>query len=142
MFTFKIKAQSLLSIALAACTSAIAFQSPTKAESSNISEFLVETSDTINQNLPMKLDRDTRWDSTFVGPGKMLSYNYTLLRYSATQIDSNLFARQFRPYLTNVLCNNSSSRIFRENEITMSVNVYDNSRILISRIKVSPNECN
>lgn len=142
MFTSKIKVRSWLTITLAACATAIAFQSSTKAETKvDVSRFLVQASDTINQSLPMKIDTDTQWDSTFVGPGKMFGYNYTLLKYSAKQVDSKLFAQQFRPQVTNMLCKDPSSQVFRKNKVAMSVNVYDRSQVLISQIKVSPQEC-
>jgi hypothetical protein len=139
MLTSKIKVKSLLGITLAACTSAIAFQSPSKAE--NINEILVEVSESLNQELPMQIDQDTQWDSTFVGPGKMMNYNYTLINYSVAQLDKEVFAKEFRPVVSDILCKEPSSQVFRENDIAFGVNVYDNAHSLVSRITVSPDEC-
>ena len=142
MFTFKTKAKSLLGVGLAACVSAIAFQSPTRAQKvSNISQVLVEASDIINQQLPMNIDPTVRWDSTSAGPGKLMNYNYTLVKYSATQLDGSQFASQFRPFVNDMLCNDSSSQIFRDNDVALNINIYDNSQSLVSRVKVSPSEC-
>jgi hypothetical protein len=139
MLTSKIKVKSLLGITLAACTTAIAFQSPSRAEDMN--QILAEASEMLNQELPMQIDQDTQWDSTFVGPGKMLNYNYTLLNYSVAQLDQDQFAREFRPVVNDMLCNEPSSQIFRENDIAFGVNVYDKAHSLVSRITVSPDEC-
>ena len=142
MLTSKIKAKSLIGIGLASCVSAIAFQSPTEAQKvDNISQILVEVSDTINQQLPMSIDPTVRWDSTSAGPGKLMNYNYTLVGYSATEIDENQFANQFRPVVNNLLCNEPSSQVFRDNDVALNINVYDNSQSLVSRVKMSPSEC-
>ncbi|MEL6494414.1 MAG: hypothetical protein AAFQ41_04725 [Cyanobacteria bacterium J06623_7] len=142
MFTSKIKASSCLGIGLAACVGAIAFQAPTRAQKvANISQVLVEASDFINLNLPMTLDPSVRWDSSSAGPGKIMNYNYTLLGYSADSIDGTLFARQFRPVVSSILCNESSSKIFRDNDVALKVNIYDNSQNLITRVQVTPTEC-
>ncbi|MEL6927907.1 MAG: hypothetical protein AAFO95_04655 [Cyanobacteria bacterium J06600_6] len=142
MLTSKIRTRSLLGITLAACSTAIAFQTPTQAQKvANISEVLVEASGIINQQLPMQIDPTVRWDSTFAGPGKLMNYNYTLLAYSSEELDGNLFRQQFRPFVNNMLCNESSAQIFRDNNVSLNVNVYDSQRSLVSRVKVSPSEC-
>ncbi|NJL53074.1 MAG: hypothetical protein HC930_14385 [Hydrococcus sp. SU_1_0] len=117
----------------------IAFQSPAKSQS--VAEILVQASDILNQQLPMRIDQDTQWDSTFVGPGQVMNYNYTLLNYSVAELDSNQFTREFRPFVTQALCEEPSSQIFRDNNVAFGVNVYDNNHSLVSRIDVSPKEC-
>ncbi|MEL6578933.1 MAG: hypothetical protein AAFQ14_04220 [Cyanobacteria bacterium J06621_12] len=141
MFTSKIKAKSLLGVALAACTTAIAFQSPTQAEISNMSEILVQTADMMNQQLPMMIDLDTRWDSSFAGPGKVMSYKYTLVNHSANNIDGRQFAQNIHPTLTNLICNNPTTQIFPDNGVLLNFNYYDKSSNLIARVKVTPNDC-
>ena len=141
MLTSKIKAKSLLGITLAASAGAIAFQSPAQAEISNISEILVQTADMMNQTLPMMVDRDTRWDSSFAGPGKTLSYKYTLVNYSANQIDGTQFARNIQPTLTNMVCTNPATQIFPDNGVLLNFNYYDKTSNLIARVKVTPSDC-
>lgn len=140
MLISKIRAKSLLGITLAS-VSAIAFQSPINAQVKNVSKELVEAADLVNQYLPMNVDPTVRWDSTHAGPGKLMNYNYTLLQLSAAQIDGNVLNQQFRPFVNNLLCNNSGSQFFRDNDVALNVNIYDNQRSLVSRIKVSPSEC-
>ena len=132
------KAKSLLSVSLAACVSAIAFQSPTKAES--LAKKLSLLSKIRNQSLPVMLNRDIRVDSTFFDSG-IFGYNYTLVNHSAAQIDGSQLVRSLRPVMVDDFCNNYSARFFRENKVSMKVKFYDNNRNLIGRVKVSPSEC-
>ncbi|MEM8675951.1 MAG: hypothetical protein AAGF83_19075 [Cyanobacteria bacterium P01_G01_bin.67] len=141
MFTFNPTAKSLLGVAVAASTTAIAFLAPAKAETNNISKLLVETANMMNKSLPMMVDQDTRWDSSFAGPGKMLSYKYTLINYSASQIDSVQFANNIRTPLTDTICNNPATQIFPENGVLLNFNYYDNARNLIARVNVAPGDC-
>lgn len=141
MFNAKIKAKSLLGIALLASTATLGWQASTKAEQDNISEILVQTANMMNQNLPMMIDQDTQWDSSFAGPGKMLSYNYTLVNYSATQIDGMQFIKNIRTPLTNTICTNPATQIFPQEGVLLNFNYYDNTRNLIARVKVAPSDC-
>ena len=138
MFTSN-KAKSLLGVGLAACLGAIAFQSPTKAES--LSKKLSLLSKIRNQTLPVMLDPNIRVDSTFVGPGKVFGYNYTLVNHSAAEIDGSQLVRSLRPVMVDNFCNNYSARFFRENKVSIKVKFYDNHRNLVGRVKVSPSEC-
>jgi hypothetical protein len=139
MLISKIQVKSLWGMALVACSLAIAFPSPSKAQ--DIDEILTEASTMLNQDLPMKIDQDTQWDSTFVGPGQMMNYNYTLLNYSLDQLDANKFASEIRPFVDNLLCEDPGTLVLRENDIAVGVNVYDKTHNLVSRITVAPKEC-
>ncbi|MEL6581846.1 MAG: hypothetical protein AAFQ14_19035 [Cyanobacteria bacterium J06621_12] len=141
MLASKIKAKSLLGITLAACATAIAFQPPTQAEIGNMSEILVQTADMMNQQLPMMVDADTRWDSSSAGPGKVLSYKYTLVNHSANHLDGTQFAKNIHPTLTDLICNNPATQIFPDNGVLLNFNYYDKSSNLIARVKVTPNDC-
>lgn len=140
MFSFNSTAKSLLGVAVVASATAI-LPSPAQAEINNISELLVETANMMNQSLPMMIDQDTRWDSSFAGPGKMLSYKYTLVNYSASQIDGVQFANNIRNPLTETICSNPATQIFPDNGVLLNFNYYDNSRNLIARVKVAPGDC-
>lgn len=141
MFIAKMNAKSWLGIALLASATTLGWQASTKAEQKNISDLLVQTAKMMNQNLPMMIDQDTQWDSSFAGPGKMLSYNYTLVNYSATEIDGPQFIKNIRPPLTNMICTNPATQIFPQEGVLLNFNYYDNTRNLIARVKVAPNDC-
>lgn len=141
MFTSNLKAKSLLGLTIATCVSAVAFPISTKAEIANITEILVEATEIMNQNLPMMVDPDTRWDSSFAGPGKTLGYKFTFVNYSAHQIDGTRLAKSIRPTLTNLVCNDPATKIFPDNGVNLNFNYYDNNNNLISRVEVTPHDC-
>ncbi|MGD1919083.1 MAG: hypothetical protein ACFCAD_09410 [Pleurocapsa sp.] len=125
----------------------IGIQSPIQAENITISEvtssesFLHQIANTMNKRLPIMVDRDTRWDASFAGPGKSLSYNYTLVNYSAANIDGSLFAHNAHVLLTERVCNEPTTVIFPQEGVLLNFNYYDNTRNLIARVKVTPSDC-
>lgn len=147
MFTTKFSLKSFLSILLLSGATTIGIQLPIQAESTTLSEvtssenFLHQVANMMNQRLPVMVDRDTRWDASYAGPGKSLSYNYTLVNYSAANIDGSLFARNAHILLTERVCNEPSTVIFPQEGVLLNFNYYDNTRNLIARVKVQPSDC-
>ncbi|MEM7594877.1 MAG: hypothetical protein AAF383_25840 [Cyanobacteria bacterium P01_A01_bin.83] len=141
MFNFNPKAQSLLGAVFAASLSAITLQSSARAEIKNISEFLFQTAEMMNQNLPKMINQNTRWDSSVAGPGKMLSHKFTLVNYSANQIDGVELAKDMRDPIIKTICNNPAAQVFSENGVFWNINYYDNASNLIARVQVAPKDC-
>ena len=56
------------------------------------SDIVAATAREINKKLPMMVGTETRLDSTTAGPGRILAYNYTLVNYSASQLDASSLA--------------------------------------------------
>lgn len=139
MFLTKSQAAVIAGTSLTACAAAIVCQSPIQAQS--LSEKLSLLSEIKNQSLPMMVDPDIRVDSTYVGPGKLFGYKYTMVNHSATRIDGREFAKMIRPEVVKELCYDPSARYFRDNNVSIGVKFYDRNRNLFSRIKVSPAEC-
>jgi hypothetical protein len=42
----------------------------------SIEQALVKVCDQVNKQLPMSVDKETRWDNTTPGPGRRFTYNY------------------------------------------------------------------
>ncbi|MEY4520571.1 MAG: hypothetical protein RLZZ499_3171 [Cyanobacteriota bacterium] len=147
MFTSKIKVKSWWGIALLTAIVTIVSPSSVKAEQDNMFEmigsedFLQMTAKMMNSSLPMMVDADTQWDSSSAGPGKTLSYNYTLINYSTTNIDSSLFANNIRSTMTKTVCTTPAIQIFPDNGVSLNFNYYDNTRNLIAKIQVAPSDC-
>lgn len=147
MFAKKFGLKSLCSLLILAGVTGIGIQSPLKAENMTLSEaigsegFLHQTANIMNQRLPMMVDRDTRWDASFAGPGKSLSYNYTLINYSANNLNGSLFAKNAHAMLTERICNDASVIMFPQQGVLLNFNYYDNTRNLIARVKVEPADC-
>ena len=140
MSSSKVKSKFLSIAVLATCTAAIV-QSPSNAGIKDINRVLSQTASELNQQLPMMVDRETQWDSAFAGPGKLFSYNYTLVNYSASQIDGSQFSQDMYPMLVNVICTNPATKFFPENGVMLNYNYYDNARIFITTVEIAPSDC-
>lgn len=147
MLTSKIKVKSWWGIALLTAIVTVVSPSSVKAEQDNMFEmigsedFLQMTAKMMNSSLPMMVDEDTQWDSSSAGPGKTLSYNYTLINYSTTNIDSSIFANNIRPTITKTICTTPATQIFPDNGVSLNFNYYDNTHNLIAKIQVAPSDC-
>ena len=145
MFITKLK--SFVSVVLLTSITTISYQSLVKAENVTLSEvvafedYLSMAAEMMNSKLPLLIDQDVRWDSTFAGPGKMLSYKYTLLNYSASQLEVHKFTQYMHKSITKTVCDDSATKIFPEEGVTLNFNVYDKSNNFITRIKLEPSDC-
>ena len=142
---FKIK--SLLGATLLVGMTTIGWQSSIKAEQKTAlgnlysEEFLTQVSNMMNSTLPMIVEEGVRWDSSYAGPGKTLSYNYTMLDYSASEIDGKMLANTIRPDLTDTICTTPETQLFPNNGVLLNFNYYGRDRNLITRIEVAPDDC-
>jgi hypothetical protein len=62
-----------------------------------VEEQLVSAAAEINKKCPYMLDDETRADSLASGPGKSITYYYTLVKRSASQLDIPRLQEQLRP---------------------------------------------
>ena len=147
MLITKLKFKSFLGLILLTGMTTISCSSLVKAENVTISElvasedFLALTADMMNSSLPLMLDQDTRWDSSSAGPGKMLNYNYTLVNYSAAQINKTQFANNIHQSLTQMICYEPATQIFPQGGVMLNFNYYDNLNKLITTVKLAPSDC-
>jgi hypothetical protein len=99
------------------------------------------TAKMMNSSLPLMLDENTRWDSSSAGPGKTLSYNYTLVNTSAKDVYSSVFVSNIRKTITNDICKTPASQTFSDNGVSLNFNYYDRSHNLITKVEVDPKDC-
>ncbi|PWQ92433.1 hypothetical protein [Leucothrix pacifica] len=103
---------------------------------------LVNAASHINKKLPMMVDAETRLDSASVF--KMgLRLNYTVVNYSAEEIDSSSFNNVKRKDLMNKLCNTDETKIFVENKTSLSLShaYYGKNGKQFSVITVQGSQC-
>ena len=141
MFAAKIQKQSFLGIALITSTIALGLPTSVKAQSEDISAILVQTADMMNANLPTMIDEDIQWDSSVAGPGKILSYNYTVFNYDSTVIDTEQFSDNIHGFLVDTVCTTPATQIFPKNGVLLNFNYYDSEHELISKVQVPPSDC-
>ncbi|MDR9437673.1 MAG: hypothetical protein RI563_12395 [Thiohalophilus sp.] len=64
---------------------------------------LQQAADVVNQQAPMMVDQETRLDGADSG-NQVLTYNYTLVNYTAGDMDRNKFTQALRPTLLESGC--------------------------------------
>jgi len=104
-------------------------------------EWLVLTSKRMNAGLPMNLDSYTRWDSTMPGPGNCLTYCYTLVKVSKSEIDPNK-VNAIKQALLNA-CRESSDpdlKLFQQKRVTLRFMYKDKYGEVVTLVEVSPND--
>ncbi len=52
-------------------------------------EYLIKLANKINEGLPYMTDDGTRWDHVQAGPGKKLTFSYTLVKLTKSEINSD-----------------------------------------------------
>lgn len=104
-------------------------------------EFLTQISEMMNSSLPLMVNENVQWDSSSVGPGKTLNYHYTMLDYSASQLDAKMFIDNIHHNLKYTVCTAPKMRMFSINGVLLNFNYYDRNRSLITTVKVAPSDC-
>lgn len=108
--------------------------------SKSTEERLVQTSKELNARLPLNVDSDTRWDTTVPGPGKCLTYCYTLINLSKSEIDPGEVAAKMKPKLLVNYRTSPGMKLFRDNRVTLRFVFKDKVGESVTMIQVSPDD--
>lgn len=114
------------------------------ANSSNrdpVIEKMLEASSMVNRDLPRMLDRDTRMDTTIIGPGRKFTYMMTLVNYSSSDIDHVQLKQMLGTSIRNGVCTAEFMRVFIRNNVTIVYRYRANDGGMIGDIVVSPTDC-
>jgi hypothetical protein len=103
-------------------------------------EMIVQTSNNLNARLPMNMDRETRWDSTEPGPGKCLTYCYTLVNKSKSELDPEKLTATMKPRLLLNYRTNPEMKLIRDNRVILRYKYKDKVGETVAVIEVSPDE--
>ena len=107
---------------------------------SEMNSVLIKTASELNKNLPMMVDSETRWDAT-IGINKKFRYNYTMINYTAEDIDVDSFRGAMQPTLINMVCTTKEMDVFTKNGIPVTYAYYGKNGKQITTITVKPVEC-
>ncbi|GAB4542613.1 MAG: hypothetical protein Tsb0014_35540 [Pleurocapsa sp.] len=147
MFATKNLKKSTTGIALIASSFILGWQGSAKAESDYLTSLISQTVDIMNQNLPMMVDNDTRWDSSSAGPGKQLNYNYTLVNYSSAELSNpqmfnfQVFEDSLNYSIKTEVCQLQAVKFLFQNGVVATYNYYANDNEFVTQIEVSPSDC-
>jgi hypothetical protein len=111
------------------------------ATDSDIEKILVRASDQVNKNLPMAVDKETRWDNVTPGPGRRFTFNYTLVSTAKADLDVAYFFRVMTPTVKNGACSNKDMEIFFKYGVTVSYAYRVKEGFSVGRVEVTPRDC-
>jgi len=112
---------------------------PKKSEISK--QELIEVANELNKRLPIIVDSETRLDTVIAGPGKKLTYVYTLTNYSSGEVDSQEFERLVLPKAKKEACTNEGTKYFLKKDVRVNAYYQGNDGGFIYEVDVAPSDC-
>ncbi len=113
------------------------------AQAESIQDDLITMVNTINKQLPMTIDKETRWDSS-VAMGKKVIYLYTLINFTAKQL-SKTQVTKFTEIQTKTLVNNyctlPAMAVFKNNAIKLDYTYRGKEGKHIITIPIAQTDC-
>ena len=105
-----------------------------------IVETLKETSRSINKQLPMMVDPDTRLDIT-ISHGMQQHYKYTMINYSKDDLNEQSFHKNTKIVISNSQCNNDDMKLMLNTGVEYFYHVFDEDGLHITTVKINRNDC-
>jgi hypothetical protein len=104
-------------------------------------EFLGKLAQEINRSVPVMIDQETELMPVTAAAGTLI-YNYRLVNYSATQVDSQKFREGAQKQLSQTACTRPETREdFLKKGVTLRYSYFDKDRQHIATIDVTPSAC-
>lgn len=100
----------------------------------SINNSMVAIASELNKSCPVFVDQETRLDNTTVLPNDIFQYNYTLVNYNTTDVDTLAFKDMLEPTLLNIVKTNPDMKFVRDNKVTLSYYYKDKNGKYICRI--------
>ena len=111
-----------------------------KGSTLSFDKMLMQIAEEMNKSLPMMIDKETRLDATFPGPGNRLTYSYTLINYEKDNLDITTLRETFRPQLLTNYKTHENMKRFRENNVELHYQYKDMHGAFITDISISPSD--
>lgn len=107
-----------------------------------VDKFLLKAANKINARLPLTVDSETRLDTTF-GYNKDFRYNYTMINYTAKEVESNTdaFRLEQLKQLENIACSSKEFAIFFNKGVSITHAYHGKNGALITVITIPPSQC-
>jgi hypothetical protein len=86
------------------------------------------------------VDKNTRLNNTLGGPGRRFTYNYTLVNFSADEIDKDKFIAAMKPKILNGVKTNKDMEGFRNKNVEIVYVYKSKENKEVARIVVSPSD--
>ncbi len=109
--------------------------------SESISVQITETVKELDSILPITIDKKTRWDAVQGGPGENISYLYTLLNFSSSDLNANELEKNIFPNIKAAVCNSKNMQEMFDAGITAHYIYYSKDGVEVARFTISKNNC-
>lgn len=106
----------------------------------NIVQELEKAAIEINSSCPKLLDEETRLDGAKSGPGKKFSYYYTLVKYSAQEVEKSIFDKDIAPEIKKIALKGDGIRTMLGNGIFVEYHYSGKNGKFISMVKIDPSD--
>lgn len=103
---------------------------------------LAEMVDEVNKNCPVMADSETRLDSALALPGKIISYNYTLVNYEVGSLDTIEVKSLMEPNIFNTVITAPDMQQLRDMNTTFYYIYKDKAGKYFFKIIVTPEDYN
>lgn len=110
------------------------------ADPQKVEKALITVANQVNQQMPMTVDADTRWDNITAGQGKRLTYNYTIVTSTSGEIDRT----KIQPFFTKIkagVCSSPDMAIFFKNGVTVAYSYRTSDGVFLSKLDITPKDC-
>ena len=102
---------------------------------------LVAAAKEFNANLPMMVDSVTRWDTTLPGPGRRLTYLYTLPSHNAEEVMRTDFAANLAERAPSAVCSSTEMKPLIDLDVVVVYIYRDKDGIEVAKIEVAKPDC-
>lgn len=99
-----------------------------QAEDTVVEALLKSTAKQTNKKLPITVDSETRLDSVSIKPNRTMVYNYTLVNYSRTELDTTVLKNSMEPSMRKAIVNTAELKMFREKDVNFEYLYYDKNK--------------
>lgn len=102
---------------------------------------LIKVAEEVNKTLPLMIDSQTRLNSTF-GLNNTFTYNYTLVNYTHSELDIDIFKSKMEIQLKNNYCTSEDMKYFLKKETQVNFSYFDKEGKQITKLSYNPKDCN
>jgi hypothetical protein len=112
-----------------------------KAGSEDVEDALRKTTVEFNKQLPKQIDGDTRADSSDSGPGKRITFRYTITSASSREIDRKYFNTVLTEQFSPTVCGAKSTEFFFKKGVTLTYSYKSRDGVPIEDLVLTPKKC-
>lgn len=106
----------------------------------SINPDLVKAANEINKNCPINIDAETRLDNSMAMPGNTFAYNYTLLNFDRSQLDTANLQQLLMPNMKNTIKTSPEMNSMRAIDCTFLYTYKDKTGAYAFSIRITPED--